>query len=73
MTGTISSSMLPAVLVYDSIKQLYYGNYISGSGGFIGEADTSNVLLGAIADNSGYRKFFFISSTWICVLFTFLL
>ena len=55
MTGTISSSMLPAVLVYDSIKQLYYGNYISGSGGFIGEAATSNVLLGANAD-SGVRR-----------------
>lgn len=53
MTGTISSSMLPAVLVYDSIKQLYYGNYISGSGGFSGDAVTASVVIGA--DEAGNR------------------
>jgi len=54
MTGTISSSMLPTVLVYDSIKQLYYGNYISGSGGFMGEALTSSIVIGA--DEDGNRR-----------------
>jgi len=30
-------------------------------------------IMGAIADNGGYRKFFFISWTWICIIFTYLL
>ena len=30
-------------------------------------------ILGAIADRAGYRKLFFISSTWICALFSILL
>ena len=54
MTGNISSSMYPSVLVYDSIQQLYYGNYISGSGGFIGEAATASILLGANTSSDVY-------------------
>jgi len=54
MTGTISSSMLPSVLVYDSIKQLYYGNYISGSGGFMGNATTASVVIGADEDGNRF-------------------
>lgn len=53
LTGNIEGQQIPKVLVYDSIKTLYYGNYISGSGGFIGEANTSSVVLGA--DESGNR------------------
>jgi len=30
-------------------------------------------IMGAIADNGGYRKSFFIFWTWICIVFTFLL
>ena len=47
MTGTISAYQLPQVLVYDSIKQLYYQNYISGSGGFTQDAITSSIVMGA--------------------------
>ena len=46
-TGNIIGQELPVVLVYDSIQQLYYGNYKSGSGGFSQEAITSSLLLGA--------------------------
>jgi hypothetical protein len=41
-TGKISGQEQSAVLVYNSIKQLYYGNYISGSGGFIQDAVTAS-------------------------------
>ena len=34
-------------LVYDSVKQLYYTNYLSGSSGFTGNAYTSSIILGA--------------------------
>ena len=47
LSGTISSSQVPSVLIYDSIKQLYYTNYLSGSAGFTSDAITSSVLLGA--------------------------
>ena len=47
LTGNIASQQIPKVLVYDSIKQLYYTNYLSGSGGFTQDAITSSILLGA--------------------------
>jgi len=47
LTGQIPGQEIPKVLVYDSIKQLYYTNYLSGSGGFTQDAITSSVLLGA--------------------------
>ena len=47
LTGTISGQQIPEVLVYDSIKHLYYSNYISGSRGFSGNTATSSILLGA--------------------------
>ena len=47
LTGNINNQQIPKVLVYDSIKQLYYTNYISGSGGFTQNAATSSILLGA--------------------------
>lgn len=54
LTGHIEGQQLPKVLVYDSIKTLYYGNYISGSGGFMGEANTSSIVLGA--NEAGDRR-----------------
>ena len=47
LSGTIPDQQIPSVLVYNSIKQLYYTNYLSGSAGFISDAITSSVLLGA--------------------------
>jgi hypothetical protein len=41
------STQIPEVILYDSIKQLYYSNYVSGSAGFVGEAATSSILVGA--------------------------
>ena len=51
LTGNISGQQIPEVLVYDSIKHLYYSNFISGSGGFSANSATSSILLGA--DESG--------------------
>ncbi len=47
LSGTISGSQVPSVLIYDSIKQLYYSNYLTSSAGFTSDAITSSVLLGA--------------------------
>jgi hypothetical protein len=52
MTGTISAYQIPQVLVYDSIKQLYYQNYISGSGGFTQDAITSSIVMGATPEGN---------------------
>ena len=41
------NTAIPIVLLYNSIKQLYYTNYLSGSGGFTQDALTASVLLGA--------------------------
>jgi len=46
-TGTIEGQEVSTVLLYDSIQQLYYGNYISSSDGFVQPAITSSVLIGA--------------------------
>ena len=45
----IGGPAIPIVLLYDSIKQLYYTNYLSGSSGFTQDAITSSILLGADA------------------------
>tara|TARA_R110000803_G_scaffold67767_4_gene129533 strand:+ start:16145 stop:17227 length:1083 start_codon:yes stop_codon:yes gene_type:complete len=55
LTGNIDSQRLPEVLVYDSIRQLYYGNYISGSGGFTGDAVTASILIGANSSSGVYQ------------------
>tara|TARA_Y100000114_G_C11735928_1_gene316127 strand:+ start:22 stop:1083 length:1062 start_codon:yes stop_codon:yes gene_type:complete len=47
LSGTIPGQQFPAVLIYDSIKQLYYSNYLTSSGGFTSDAITASVLLGA--------------------------
>ena len=53
LTGNVLMGQLPQVLVYDGIQQLYYSNYISGSGGFVGEAITASIVIGA--DEAGNR------------------
>lgn len=47
MAGSISAYQVPQVLVYDSIQQLYYQNYISSSNGFTQDAITSSIVVGA--------------------------
>tara|TARA_R100000479_G_scaffold157979_1_gene94836 strand:- start:1626 stop:2627 length:1002 start_codon:yes stop_codon:yes gene_type:complete len=49
LTGgtTEGTTEIPQVLLFSSIQQLYYSNYISGSGGFTGNATTASVVLGA--------------------------
>ena len=42
------------VLLANSIKQLYYTNYISGSAGFTQDAITSSILLGANRDGDTF-------------------
>lgn len=42
LTGLISGEELPEVLVYESVKQLYYTNYISGSDGEISISNTAS-------------------------------
>ena len=54
LTGNINGQQIPKVLVYDSIKQLYYTNYLSGSGGFTQDAVTSSILLGANSDGNTF-------------------
>lgn len=70
LTGEISGQDIPKVLLYDSIKQLYYSNYISGSGGFSGDATTSSILLGAnregdtfIGDNQSTNYYNYLQTT----------
>jgi|TARA_R110000787_G_scaffold55490_1_gene128163 hypothetical protein len=55
LTGNMSAYQLPAVLVYDGIQQLYYSNYISGSGGFVGDTATASIAIGA--NEEGDRLF----------------
>ena len=55
------TTQYPIVLIYNQIQQLYYGNYISGSGGFMGDAITSSIALGA--DENGNRRIGKIQST----------
>ena len=47
VTGNITGAKKSQVLIYDSVKQLYYTNYLSGSSGFTSDAYTSSVVLGA--------------------------
>ena len=42
LSGKISGSEIPEVLLYNSVKQLYYSNYISGSDGQISIANTAS-------------------------------
>ncbi len=47
LTGNITGQQIPEVLVYNSVKQLYYANYISGSAGFVGAATSASIIIGA--------------------------
>ena len=53
LTGQITGQEQPEVLVYDSIKQLYYTNYISGSGG---GKYTTRLLYGSVIIAKRYSK-----------------
>ena len=44
-TGKIPNQEQSTILIYHSIKHLYYGNYISGSGGFTQDAATASFNL----------------------------
>lgn len=46
LTGNITGQQIPEVLVYNSVKQLYYANYISGSAGFVGAATSASIVIG---------------------------
>jgi hypothetical protein len=58
-SSSLESSQIPGqelsqILVYDSIQQLYYQNYISSSDGFIQSAVTASVLLGANVEGNTF-------------------
>jgi len=52
LTGNIEGQQIPKVLVYDSIKQLYYGNYISSSAGFVQNSATASLNIDGTYDGS---------------------
>jgi len=47
------------VLIYDSIKQLYYNNYLSGSEGEISEASTASYNNDGTIEGSTYQTSFY--------------
>jgi len=60
ITGKISGSEQYEVLLYNSVKHLYYGNYISGSRGFIQDAvtasfNTDGTITGPIQQTNYYN------------------
>ena len=61
LTGTIPTQKVSQVLVYDSMQQLYYQNYISSSDGFVQPAITASVAIGA--NTEGDRLFGQVQST----------
>ena len=61
LTGTIPTQQVSQVLVYDSMQQLYYQNYISSSDGFVQPAITASVAIGA--NTEGDRLFGQVQST----------
>ena len=61
LTGTIPTQKVSQVLVYDSMQQLYYQNYISSSDGFVQPAITASVALGA--NTEGDRLFGQVQTT----------
>lgn len=64
LTGNIAGQQIPKVLVYDSIKQLYYGNYVSGSAGFIQESATSSINTdGTYAGSQPFNNFYDYAQT----------
>jgi len=53
-TLTGQNTRIPEVLVYDSVKSLYYSNYISGSGGEISTSNTASFLPDGTIIGSNY-------------------
>ena len=60
ISQSLSGDNIPQseVLVYDSIKQLYYGNYIYGSNGNISNASTSSLGLDGVIRGEQYQTSF---------------
>ncbi len=52
LTGQISGTEQSQILVYNSIQQLYYKNYISGSGGFTQDAITTDIVIGSTPEGN---------------------
>jgi len=57
LTG--QNTRVPEVLVYDSVKSLYYSNYISGSGGEISTTNTASFLPDGTIIGSNYTPNYF--------------
>lgn len=59
LTGNIEDQQIPKVLVYNSVRQLYYGNYISGSAGFLQSSATSSFNTdGTLAGSKPFNNFY---------------
>jgi len=55
LTGQIEGQKVPQTLIYDSVKHLYYSNYLFGSDGFISNANTASKGLDGILRGVGYQ------------------
>lgn len=53
-TGQIVGDTQYSVLIYDSIKQLYYTNYLSGSDGYVSDSSATSSFATGIYDTSSY-------------------
>lgn len=59
LTGNIADQQIPKVLVYDSVKQLYYGNYVSGSLGFAQNSATASLNTdGTYSGGDNFNNFY---------------
>lgn len=64
LTGNIPGQQIPKVLVYDSVKQLYYGNYVSSSAGFVQNSATASLNTdGTYAGSKPFNNFDNFSQT----------
>ena len=59
LTGNIDGQQIPKVLVYDSVKQLYYGNFVSSSAGFVQTSATASLNTdGTYAGSKPFNSFY---------------
>lgn len=64
LTGNIPGEQIPKVLVYNSVKHLYYGNYVSSSGGFVQNSSTASLNTdGTYAGSKPFNNFDNFSQT----------